>query len=328
MNSGGVEGSIYAGLTGIELPEEQMVFTSGIVLRKTYAHLTAPFLVSFVKPTKQNPIGTPIKAASGGFDFEITTELVVPPQEGSFSAQHLRVLKEVIALLRLWVSPAIRCPICSAVPYSEAQEQPDANCRLIPLEIEPRHFQLKVPMGERVDAKYYEWPMANLARILNLIRNHEELRLALSVIDRGQFIENRALTMVSLWGALEALFLANRGELTFRLASMIASYLEDPGEARHELHRKVVKLYSKRSSAAHGNAKHDDEAVFESFVLLRRVLLKMMMKDAVPSKADFEAYLFGSVPHPGKGPTFTRPPDDSRAHAGDPALQPADDNKA
>jgi hypothetical protein len=309
MSADSGRGVLHAGLTGIELPEEEMEFSGGILLRRTYARLTAPFLVSFVRPTKDNPMGTPLKAASGGFSFEITAELIVPPQGEPFGGDHIRALKEILALLRLWVSPEIRCPVFSTVPYAVAVSLADSSCRFTPLEIEPRHFILRVPMGTHVDSKFYEWPKANLSRALALLRSCEELRSAVQAIDRGQFIENRALTLVSLWGALESLFLSNKTELTFRLSAMVSSYLESPGASRHELQKKVVKLYGKRSSAAHGAPEEDAEAVFETFVLLRRVILKMMIDGEVPSKADLEGRLFGSTTATTDGPRFSEPAD-------------------
>jgi hypothetical protein len=124
--------------------------------------------------------------------------------------------------------------------------------------------------------------------------SNAEFSLAADAMDSGQFVQSTALTLVSLWGALEALFSPSTSELKFRVSALIAAYLEPPGKARLDLQREVAKLYDKRSAAAHGKPKHTAADLLATFQLLRRVLLSMIDAGTVPTKSDLEERLFGA----------------------------------
>ena len=83
-----------------------------------------------------------------------------------------------------------------------------------------------------------------------LMNDSPEFALAAAAIESGQFIQNSALTLVSLWGALEALFSPSTTELKFRVSALIAAFLEPPGNSRLSLQKNIAKLYDKRSSAS------------------------------------------------------------------------------
>jgi len=74
----------------------------------------------------------------------------------------------------------------------------------------------------------------------------------------------------------------------------MASYLESPGRKRKQKFQRVLQLYDARSKAAHGSAKHDSSTLYDTYDLLRRVVIKMIEERAVPSKAELESELFGS----------------------------------
>jgi hypothetical protein len=127
-----------------------------------------------------------------------------------------------------------------------------------------------------------------------LLNGNSEFALAVEAIDTGQFVQSTALALVSLWGALEALFSPSTSELKFRVSALIAAFLEPPGTGRATLQKEIAKLYDKRSAAAHGKPKHQPEDLLATFNLLRRVLIKMISSGKVPSKDDLEGMLFGS----------------------------------
>jgi hypothetical protein len=72
------EGDLHAGLSGLELGDDFLDLGDGISLRKTYAHLMAPFMMAFkpAPPGRHHP--APWKAARGGFSFDVTAELGIP----------------------------------------------------------------------------------------------------------------------------------------------------------------------------------------------------------------------------------------------------------
>jgi hypothetical protein len=101
------------------------------------------------------------------------------------------------------------------------------------------------------------------------------------------------LGLLALWGALERLFSPSMQELRFRVSANIATYLENRGDARQALFKRITKLYDLRSAAAHGTGECDITPYQETYAIARRVILRMIETRRVPSKADQEATLFG-----------------------------------
>ena len=126
-----------------------------------------------------------------------------------------------------------------------------------------------------------------------LYASSAEFRFAADALDAAQFLENEALAIVSLWAAMEALFSPSTAELKFRVSSLIASFLEQPGSSRRARQKAIASLYDKRSAAAHGKPKHQSADLVATFELLRRILIKMVHQRAVPAKDELDALLFG-----------------------------------
>ena len=287
------DGDIYAGLSGLELEADEVDLGDRVALRRTYAHLMIPFLMSFSPTAPGGFPPTPWKSGQNGFDFEIVAELVVPKEVSSNVDERIRTARLIVALMRTWGSPTITVPMISNVSFSSAVKIPDGEVRFLPLEIMPKHFKLESPDGSLYTADRLKWVKLCWASAVKLVSKNAELRLAMDTLDRGQFIQNPALALVSLWGSLEALFSPSPTELSFRLASSIASYLEEPGEARLELHRSIMRLYKGRSAAAHGRPKVKVDTLLQTFELLRKVVIRMISYKHIPSKEELEALLFG-----------------------------------
>ena len=70
--------SLFAGIAGVDSEIEEFEIGHGVMLRRTYAHFMAPFLMasSPAKPGAAHP--TPWSAVKGGLGFDISLELHVP----------------------------------------------------------------------------------------------------------------------------------------------------------------------------------------------------------------------------------------------------------
>ncbi|WEE79520.1 hypothetical protein LZ683_09255 [Comamonas testosteroni] len=286
--------NVHAGLAGLELDEGCFELGCGIRLIKTYAHLMAPFLMAF-KPAalgKHHP--GPWKAASGGFGFDINAELLIPSSVEEEFGSKIGVARTILFLLRLGVNPATTLPVFSSYPFESLADRQDNEVRLLPFEVQPRHFPLGV-VGEKATGEAVKWVADHWQVAHKLAGENSEFALAVEAIDSGQFVQNSALTLVSLWGAMEALFSPSTSELRFRVSALIAAYLERPGGARHSLQKKVAKLYDKRSAAAHGKPKHEAEDLLATFNLLRQILMKIIDDGSIPSKEALDAMLFNSA---------------------------------
>ena len=284
---------IYAGLSGIELGVDRIELGNGIVLRETYAHLMAPFLMAFspAQPGKAHP--APWKAAQGGLGFDITAELVIPKECGASIADRIGIARTVVALMRIWTSPDITLPVISNMSFSAAAQAGDDQAYFMPLEIEPRYFPLECAPGLVFDSELLQWVREHWESTTKLQRNHAEFSLAIDTLDSGQFIRNPALTLVSLWAALEALFSPSTAELRFRVTALIASYLERPGDERRKLHKHLMRLYDERCAAAHGRPRDNPDSLLQSFELLRRVVIRIVDENHVPTTEELDEYLFG-----------------------------------
>lgn len=283
--------NVYAGLAGIELDQKSFDLGEGIRLSKTYAHLMAPFVMAF-KPAllgKHHP--GPWKSALGGFAFDISAELLIPKE---VSDSKINLVRTILFLIRLGVNPATTLPVFSSHSFELLADIEDIEAKLLPFEVQPRHFPLGV-LGRKATTESIQW-VANRWQVTHRLSNENaEFALAAEAIDNAQFIQSSALALVSLWAALEALFSPSTGELKFRVSALIAAYLEPPGHTRHCLQKDVAKLYNKRSAAAHGIPKHTPEDLLATFNLLRQILMKIIDDGDVPSKESLEALLFGST---------------------------------
>jgi len=288
------EGSIFAGLAGLQLDFDELELGRGVILRRTYAHLMAPFLMAFEPAPPGKPHPRPWKAAHGGLGFDIAAELVVPKSVFTKVTDAMIVARMIVALMRMWASPAIRMPVVSSMSFSAAANAPDNEAHFLPFELERRHFRLEAPEGSLLTVDRLEWVAEHWVQAFELSLKHEELRLSVEALDGGQFVRNPSLALVSLWAALESLFSPGKAELRFRISALIASFLAEAGENREKLYKLITRLYDARSAAAHGQVKENSDAVLETFELLRQVLIRIVEDNHVPSKSELEMRLFGA----------------------------------
>lgn len=291
-----LRGNIHAGLSGIELELENFDLGEGVVLAKTYAHMMAPFMMAFTRAPAGEHHPGPWKAASGGSGFDVNAELLIPAHIEEKFGSKVQVAITLLFLLRLGVNPATTLPVFSNYPFASLPKIGNNEAQLLPFEVQRRHFPLGV-VGGRANASALTWVKDRWQVTHKLIGESTEFSLAVEAIDTGQFIQNPALTLVSLWGALEALFSPSTAELKFRVSSLIAAFLEPSGESRHALQKEIAKLYDMRSAAAHGKPRHETEDLLDTFNLLRRVLLRIIDRGSIPRKEQLERLLFGSEPN-------------------------------
>jgi len=258
----------------------------------------APFMMAFKPAPAGRHHPSPWKAARGGFSFDITAELTIPAALEEKHGAKVSIAKTIVFLLRLGINPSTTVPVLSNYPFADLPNIPDNQAELLPFEIHHRYFQLAVDGGVATTDSV-EWIKSRWQITHDLIRENAEFALAVDAISTGQFVKSSALTLVSLWGALEALFSPHTTELKFRVSSLIAAFLEPYGNSRGLAQKEIAKLYDKRSAAAHGKPRHDEEDLLGTFNLLRRVLMTIIDNKKVPSREDLEDLLFGSLGKPG-----------------------------
>ena len=286
------KGDLYAGLSDLDLPEEQFDLGEGILLRKSYAHLMSPYIVASRPAEKGKFHPGPWRPAVGGDGFDITAELKVPHSAAELYPVRLGLARSIVFLLRLW-NPTITLRLLSNRPFRTLAEEGGKDACLIPFEVWPKTFPLS--MEDESTVSNIAWVEDKWKTTSELVRSSREFRVAVTALDAGQFVPDTGLTLISLWAAMEAIFLSERAELSFRLSVFIASYLRPPGSGRAELRSRVQKLYGKRSRAAHGSSAHSEEDVLETFMLLREIIIKIVERGGVPTKKYLENLLMGAA---------------------------------
>ncbi len=139
--------ALYAGLAGPGMAPERFELGAGIVLRKTYAHVMAPYLAAFRPAEPGKPHPAPWKAVSGGLGFDVALELSVPPDlDPPNPFDQAGVLWFLVALLRLRATPLVRVPVIASHPFADIPDLP-FEPRFWPIEMEP---QYSCPVPDRV----------------------------------------------------------------------------------------------------------------------------------------------------------------------------------
>lgn len=286
--------ALYAGLSGLDFEGTTYDLSGGAVLEKTYVHFMAPYTLAFKRPERPGAHHPgPWMSAASGVAYDITTQLTISSELGSDLPSRMEVARVVLFVLRLWSNPSIVLHVFSSHPFSEISEAGEGVASLIPAEVYPRSFALGLIDGTKVHESL-EWVRDNWQSAYKLYCSSTEFRLAADALTNGQFVPNDALTMISLWGAIEAIFSPSTTELKFRVSSLVASYLHPPGTDRASKQKEIAKLYDKRSAAAHGKPKHDPEDLLATFELLRKVLIKAIRDEEMPKRDKLDGLLFGS----------------------------------
>ena len=287
--------TLYAGLTGLNLDADCIDLGDGIVLAQTYAKFLTPLTLVNTSPPSSEPLMLkPAFWQISTRETEISAQLFVPRSIASSFNERVELARFIVLVLRLWSDPGIGLHVISSHRFEALCDLPeDERPFLAPVEVQPRHFSLGTidPTSVITGLKWVQknWKVAH-----KLYSSSTEFRLAADSLDSGQFVPNHALTLVSLWASLEAIFSPSTSELKFRVSALIAAYLEPAGMKRLEFQKQIASLYDMRSAAAHGKPRHESAHLLKSFELVRRVLIRMIHEGSVPTKEDLERRLFGA----------------------------------
>ena len=167
-------------------------------------------------------------------------------------------------------------------PFSKAPEI-EHDIQFWPIEAEPRRLILDRAPATRVSESVLVW-----------VGDHwREGGVLMQAFDQSLFARSVKLALLSLWGALEAVFSPGRNELRFRVTALIATFLEPAGENRRSLQRKLEKLYDSRSAAAHGRPESLLEPLIETYAITKCIVTKILEENRVPTPLQLENQLFG-----------------------------------
>ena len=283
---------LYGGISGVKLEVDSFSLGEGIEIRQTFSHLFSTNMMAFSPPGPQGYHPAPWKAAKGGFSYDIEVEIRAPQQTSlgkTFDGEE--IIWWIAALLRIAQYPHLSVPMISNYSFQDIpalEEEPT----LTPFEIERRIFY--PPSGEEpiLDTEILSWVADNWQETGQLLNRDNKFYTALKAFDSATIQGRTSSSLLALWGGLEQLFAPSPAELRFRVAALLSSFLEEPGETRQALYKKILKLYSQRSTAAHTSKGIGQKPLIESFVIMRNALMKIIEKGHVPTQDELESYLF------------------------------------
>lgn len=285
---------MFIAISGTNIADERSDLGHGVVLRKVYAHVFSTTMVAFqrAKPGEAHP--APWKPVVGGSAFDIEGELYVPDDYRIAGFDQAQTIKWLIAGLRLAANPTLVAPAISQVSFAEMGESdtPDSS-KVFALEASRRLLVggTDCSISDMTTCWYAKyWHNAGA-----LAAQQDRFALVVQALDEALFASSIGLGTVLIWGGLEGLFLREHQELSFRVASAIAAFLEPPGRSRLEKFQAARRLYSARSRAAHGADAHDDEAFKNTWMLAVSVVSKIVRQGRVPTQDEvLELLMVGS----------------------------------
>ena len=282
---------LYGGISGIELATDSFDLGESIVLKKTYAHLMSPCMMAFSPPGPEGYHPAPWTAAKGGFSFDIEVEISVPVTELIKGLEPREIIWWIAALLRISQAPFLIVPVISDSPF-EAIPSSKKEPTIQPFEITQRILQPPNKDGRVLTDESLNWVKEKWRTGAELLVSNPKFFTALQAFDISTIRGRISASLLSVWGGLEQLFAPSRGELRFRVAALLSSYLEDDGDKRFELYKDILKLYDERSTAAHTAKEIDSGPLVKSWVIMRNALFKMIDENKIPTQNELESLLF------------------------------------
>jgi hypothetical protein len=282
----------FGGLSKVEMSDSEFDLGEGIFIRKTYAHLFAPFMIAFKPPGENKIHGAPWKAAKGGIAFDILVEIEMPVVEEFKTAFDQEEMIWIIAsLIRLYSYPYLIISAISDISFNkilDSEKEPVIN----PYETKHRIFNSSKDVQTFLREEHLNWLKENWQKTMRLLKTDSKFFAAFKAFDSAAIFGNPTSSLLTTWGAIEQLFSPNTGELKYRVSANLASFLEKPGIKRLELFKELSKLYNDRSLAAHTSKQLDHKPLVNSWVHLRNALMKIIEMGKVPSQDDLQELIF------------------------------------
>jgi len=135
-----------------------------------------------------------------------------------------------------------------------------------------------------------QWIHENFESFNSMASLSEKFRFGLEASVDWRYSHDQRAAIARLWAGIEALF-GISAELVYRLSITAASVLCPRGPLRVQYAAKIKKLYGIRSKAVHGDQVSPEkmnEALEDSFILLRDVLILIAMRRKDLSEDDLQ----------------------------------------
>ncbi|HEX6978277.1 MAG TPA: hypothetical protein VF342_03170 [Alphaproteobacteria bacterium] len=279
---------LYGGISGLPLAIPEFVLCDGLVIRETFAHVMAPYLMAFAKPKKRGaPHPSPWKAARGGLGFDITVEVALAQSSRPTGLDRLNTLWWVLALLRLKTGAPLRMPVVSDIAFA-AIPSSSVEPNLWTIEMPPRQFRTIRHPPKEILTEHLEWVRDTLVAGAPLL-DDAGFNRAFQTFDSAIWAHSPGSAVIMAWASLETLFRPGRRQITKTLASCIAAFLYPAGPERDRAYQWIERLYEARGNAAHAAQVPEAQQLLDSFELARRSLSKCLDSRSLPEAEELLA---------------------------------------
>ncbi|MDX6576350.1 MAG: hypothetical protein QOE96_2303 [Blastocatellia bacterium] len=285
---------LYGGVSGVTLATDSFDLGERVEIRQTFAHLFSANMMAFARPEPGRHHPSPWRAAKGGFAYDIEVEIRAPSRTSlgeSFDAKE--TIWWIAALLRMAHFPYLSVPVISNHSFSEVS-QSDQEPTLTPFETEGRIFGPAHGVVSVLDSANLEWVRDKWVTAGKLLNQNPKFYSVLKAFDLATLRGRASSSLLAMWGGLEQIFAPTPGELRYRVAALMASYLEEHGPKRLSLYREILKLYNERCVAAHTAQEVETGSLVQTYVIMRNVLVKIVDTNEVPIQSDLEALLLSA----------------------------------
>ena len=273
---------LFGGISGLTLSIPEFELCEGLVVRETYAHVMAPYIMAFGKPKRPGaPHPPPWKPAHGGLGFDVTIEVALSKASQPTGLNRLNTLWWVLALLRLVTGAPIRMPVVSdmafaAVPLGEREPN------LWTIEMPPRQLRIARSITNEISSEQLQWVQNVFLEGARLLDN-EAFNRAFQTFDSAIWAHSSSSAIIMAWAALETIFRPGRTQITKTLAMCLATFLHSTGPERDRAYQKITGLYEVRGGATHDAQAPEAEKLLDTFDLARRCLTKCLETRQIPN---------------------------------------------
>lgn len=272
--------TLFGGVSGTRLSCPIYELSEGVVLRGTYAHVFAPYMLSLNRRTPETRFGEPWKAASGGLGFDIEFEIEIPLGERPTNFTRINTIWWIASLIRLHQAIGLRVPVVSSISFSTIAAARDEPI-LWPVEMSPRQWIFDRTPGTEIQESTLQWLKTHWQSAATLM-DTPAFNVAFQAFDQAMWSHPIGSALLMIWASVEALIRPGDKDITRTLASCIATYLEPPGAKRERLFTIVRDLYRLRGFTVHAAEPPTEQTIRQTFAVVRRCYIRAFEQCTLP----------------------------------------------
>jgi hypothetical protein len=283
---------IYAALTGAGLDVPSFDLGHGVVLSRLAVSLPASRLAELLPGVPEVNRSALRALAAGGPGLDLSAQIFVPAEFRPHRwLDRVNTVWWLVTLLRLRSTPEVQVPLLSSEPFAQ-EPRAGEGVGFWPVETEPHRLPFDPEAPRRISGDDLEWLAAHWFHAGRLVVRSVPFNDAVKALDKAYSMTEVAVSLSALWEGLEVLF-GEEGGPAPGVPESIASFLTPEGPARGALREGISRLYEARSTAEAGQ-EPPEGFLAETYAIAKRVFLKIIEEEHVPTRAEIEAGRFGA----------------------------------